>query len=405
MKNIKNDTYAINAPIPERLQKIKSALVCLSLLLCGIFGMTAFVSLGYPLVVYAASDASASMTFMAESKEDDEYYYDCSDEYVVLNQDHTGMVVADRCAYTIEWSLDGDNLVWTDHMDYKFEGTMTDENTIQGNYRSNLYTYVLSDEAAPIMSLSPESWGESLGYVTDEADILTDDEEAKLSAQAKEISEKYQCAVYIVTLDDMRNFTKSYSIETCAEEIRAGYNLGYGSGHDLVMLVLSMSERDYDLMTFGDFGNESFTDYGKDRVEEKFLDDFADDEWYNGFADYLSQCDRLLKLSSEGKPLDVGTSPAYTVVAILASLVIGFIIALIICGIIRGTMRKTSEKSDAANYVLQNGVHIVHRQDLFMRTSETRVYDPPEKSDGGGGGGGGGTSTSSSGSSHSSGKF
>ena len=403
MKNIKKDTYAINAPISEKFHKIKAALICLSLLLCGIFGMTALVSLEYPLAVYAASDASASMTFMAESKEDDEYYYDCSGEYVVLNQDHTGMVVADGCAYTIEWSFDGDKLVWTDHMDYKFESTMIDEKTIQGNYRSNLYTYVLSDETAPIMSLSPEGWGQSLGNVTDEADILTDDEEAKLSAQAKEISEKYQCAVYIVTLDDMRNFTKSNSIETCAEEIRAGYNLGYGSGHDLVMLVLSMSERDYDLMAFGDFGNESFTDYGKDHMEDKFLDDFADNEWYNGFTDYLSQCDKLLKLSSEGKPLDVGTSPAYIGVSVIASVIIGFIVALIICCIIKGTMRKTSEKSDASSYVLQNGVHIVHSQDLFMRTTETRVYDPPQRSDNDSGGGG--TTVSSSGSSHSSGKF
>ena len=47
MKNIKNDTYAINAPISEKLHKIKAALICLSLLLCGIFGMTALVSLGY----------------------------------------------------------------------------------------------------------------------------------------------------------------------------------------------------------------------------------------------------------------------------------------------------------------------------------------------------------------------
>lgn len=391
------------------MRRLKLILMSVGLLLCSAFCMTALTAYLYPVEVYAASDADTSVTFNAQSKEVGGDVYDCSDEYVVLNEDGSGMVVADKCAYTIEWSVDGEQLSWTDHMGKQFEGTITD-GKIQGTYRKNTYTYTQASNAAPITTLAPDRWHDGLACVTDQADILTDDEADDLNARAREISDQYQCMVYIVTLDDMRNFTQSYSIETCAEEIRAGYDLGYGNGRDLVMLVLSMAERDYDLMAFGDFGNATFTDYGKSVVEEEFLDDFRDDEWYNGFADYLSQCENLLQLSADGEPLDVAISSdyvthvihsgSYIVASVLISLLIGFIIAMIICFIIRATMRKTSEKTDAANYVLKNGVHIVRRQDLFMRTSETRVYDPPESSSNSGG-----TSTSSSGSSHSSGKF
>lgn len=381
---------------------ISSMLFCIPGLILSIFFLVVLASYEIPLVAYADSDDT--MTLVAESKTDDDgYSYDCDVEYAVLNNDYTGMVVVDECAYTIEWSYDDGKLTWTDHMGEKFYGTLDGNQEITGEYRDRIYTYIVSDEDAKIISLAPDRWNIGLDYVTDQADILTDDEESQLRANADKISQEYGCMVYIVTLDDMRNFTQGDSIERTAEEIRAGYDLGYGSEHNLIMLVLSMAERDYDLMAFGDFANTSFTDYGKNHMEDKFLDDFADNEWYNGFTDYIFQCDKLLKLSSEGKPLDVGTSPAYIGVSVLASVIIGFIVALIICCIIKGTMRKTSEKSDASSYVLQNGVHIVHSQDLFMRTSETRVYDPPQSSDSDSGGGG--TTVSSSGSSHSSGKF
>lgn len=41
-------------------------------------------------------------------------------------------------------------------------------------------------------------------------------------------------------------------------------------------MLLSMEYRDYDIMAHG-YGNIAFTDYGKEKMAERFLDEFGDD--------------------------------------------------------------------------------------------------------------------------------
>lgn len=43
-------------------------------------------------------------------------------------------------------------------------------------------------------------------YVSDTAGLMNMDQWQQLESEAKRISEKYQCGVYIVTLDDFRNY-------------------------------------------------------------------------------------------------------------------------------------------------------------------------------------------------------
>lgn len=266
----------------------------------------------------------------------------------------------------------------------------------------------------PAMSLAPESWGQGLGYVTDAADILTDSEEAELTNLAQSISERFSCGVYIITVYDFTDYTSSGSIELCAEEISSGYDLGLGEDHDLVLLMLSMAERDYDLMAHGSVGNAAFTDYAKSVMEDDFLDDFGDDEWYGGFRDYLSGCEEMLSAYANGEPVDIGSDSFRVTVdsydhtahsasvggSLLFSLLLGFIIALTVCLIIKSGMRSAKEQTEADSYIGKNGVNFTDRRDIYTHTTETRVYDPPEKPSGGGG-----TTIGGGGSSHSSGKF
>lgn len=261
-----------------------------------------------------------------------------------------------------------------------------------------------SESEASLSDIAPDRYGEGLNYVTDQADILSDDEENDLSARAAAISDAYQCMVYIVTVDDFTKYCDWYNIEYFADDLREAYNLGYGSDHDLVLLLLSMSDRDYDLMAHGDFGNASFTDYGKEVMEDKFLDNFKNDDWYGGFSDYLDQCEKLLKQSAKGRPLDINTSVRSRVISGIFSGLIGLVISWVVCEWLRSRMRPAAIKNEARSYVPDGGVQITNRRDVFVRTTVNRIYSPRSK-DSGGGGGHGGTSVSSSGSSHSSGKF
>lgn len=43
-----------------------------------------------------------------------------------------------------------------------------------------------------------------LNYVTDDAGILTDSQWEDLEQRAQQVSEEYQCGVYMITVDDLR---------------------------------------------------------------------------------------------------------------------------------------------------------------------------------------------------------
>ena len=171
-------------------------------------------------------------------------------------------------------------------------------------------------------------------YVFDVYGLLTNSEQRKLENRAEEISEQYGCGVYIVIVDDYEDY--AYYVETAAEYIYEDTGLGMGSKRDGVMLLLSMHDRDYDIVAYG-YGNTAFTDYGKERVAEEFKDDFRSNDWYNGLNDYLNICERYLGYAENGKPVDVGHDPEHIDwgrVLFKAALIV--LVPMIVAGIVVG---------------------------------------------------------------------
>lgn len=74
-------------------------------------------------------------------------------------------------------------------------------------------------------------------------------------------------------------------------------------------------------------------------MEDCFLDNFADNDWYGGFADYAEECGTYLALAESGTP--VKASPWGGVVL---AVVIALMIALVICLILKGKMKSVRKK-------------------------------------------------------------
>ena len=259
-------------------------------------------------------------------------------------------------------------------------------------------------------------------HVYDEADLLSDSQWQKLEQLADDISEKYNCGLYIVTVDDFTDYTNDYDVVSAAQNIYENMDFGYGQGRDGQMLLLSMADRDYALVAYGDFANMSFTDYGKDVVADAFLDDFRGNDWYGGFTDYLNTCEYLLEESSNGTPVDIlvpddpydpyipyqkPTLMDY-VERFLIMLIPGFLVSLIICAILRSKSKTVHIAADANRYV-DSGLRLFASNDMFLHRSQSRRrLDTENRSSSFHGGGGshyGGTTVNSSGFSSKSGKF
>ena len=246
----------------------------------------------------------------------------------------------------------------------------------------------------PVLAAEPR-----LDHVTDAAGLLTDEQWETLEDKAQLISKQYQCAVYIVTLDDFTNYVATDSVYEAAKAIYREYDLGWGQDNSGVLLLLSMAERDYTLIAYG-YGNTAFTDYGKDKLADMFLDDFAEDDWYGGFCDYLEKSTSMLKSARAGKPLDVDSNPLIRFVGLLISIGLGCLCAFLICCPLWERMKSVSVKTEADAYIRAGSVAFTAREDQFSRTTQTRVKI--EKSPGGGSGG---TTVDRDGFSGKSGKF
>ena len=245
-------------------------------------------------------------------------------------------------------------------------------------------------------------------YVVDQAGILNSSEQAMLEKQAADLSEQYQCGVYIVTVSDFTQLADYADIRSFAEAYYKQNGLGMGSQQSGILLVLSMAERDYSLIAYGN-GNTILTDYGREQMlNNDILPKLSDDDYYGGFSAYLTTTGEYLKLAAAGTPFDVNSDPAKLAMErmIKIGVVIGvpLIAALIVVLILRKQMKTAGVLTTAGGYIVKNGVNMRTTQDQFLYRNVVRV-PIPRNVNRGGGGGGGGTTISSSGFSGSSGKF
>lgn len=241
------------------------------------------------------------------------------------------------------------------------------------------------------------------GHVSEESELISPLEVDSLNDLAKEVSNRHNCEVYILVVDDFTTSGKS-DIYDFAQDVYGRQGLGYGSDHCGVMLTLSMEDRDYNILAHGDYANMAFTDYGKDLLSEVFLDDFRNGNWYQGFYDFINECDSMMQLADEGNPVDVPPAKKAPVpVKVAGSAVLASIFALFSAnGQVNSLKRgmKTAKKATRATEYI-GSVNLRVKDDVFVNRIVTRT--PIERSSGGKSNGG--TTVNSGGFSGKSGKF
>ena len=211
-----------------------------------------------------------------------------------------------------------------------------------------------------------EETGPLLYNVTDDAYILTDDELLELETEAEAVTEKYGVGVYIVTVDNYLNYYDCEDAYVATYSIYHDYNMGVGEDRDGIMLLLSLGDRSYGLFSYGEKSEYAFDDYGLDVLEDEFLDNFGNDDWYGGFSDYISECSSYLEQAEAGDP--VRESPAFFIV-----LIIGFALFVAFLSVANLWIRmgKVAEMSKADNYITGN-LNVTEKKDTFAYQTQVR---------------------------------
>lgn len=213
-----------------------------------------------------------------------------------------------------------------------------------------------------------------LTYVTDTYGLLTDSEKAALEAQAAAASAKHGSSFYILVVRDYLDYAQdTFRFAQAAYE---EYNLGWGEDKEGTMLLLSMADRDYELLFH--CADEVFTEYGRDKMEERFLGYFRNNDFAGGFREYLDCCDEYYDAYEDGHPIDRPRN-------YLLALIPGALAALFTGPAVKAPMKSIGVKRNANAYV-EGSVQITNRQDLFVNHTQTRVRRQTQQNRSGGSG-------------------
>ena len=237
--------------------------------------------------------------------------------------------------------------------------------------------------------------------VVDQAGLLSDGEEAQLSDQLDEISERQQVDVVVVTADSL----EGASAMEYADDFFDYNGYGLGDERDGILFLISMEDRSWYISTSG-YGIVAVTDAGLEYMSEKFLPYLKDGEYAKAFGEYALQCDDYITQAQAGTPYDVDhipTEPFSHAGALLIAIAVGVVAALIATGIMRLGLHSVYSKIEADSYVKKNSLRLTREHELFLYKTVTQREKPKEErssNSSSSSSGGSSTHTSSSGKTH-----
>lgn len=213
-----------------------------------------------------------------------------------------------------------------------------------------------------------------LSYVTDTANLLGAGEKTQLENRAAAISEKYGLGVYIIAVDDYRKYSSHSEIFDSCVEIYEKYTLGWGEDQAGTVLMISMDDRDYTLDFNSERADYAFTEAGRDKMENRILPYFRNNDYYGGFSEYLNCCEEYLEAASQGSPVGEGERSSADEKGGLGALVAlpGVIISAITGMVVTAPMKSTGLKHEANDYAVPGSLHIVGQSDMFTHRTVTR---------------------------------
>jgi len=216
---------------------------------------------------------------------------------------------------------------------------------------------------------APEQEGaeRQFGYVFDTVPLLGDGEWNRLENMAETVSTRYGCGVYIVTVDDYKEYGTG-DVFDVATQIYHDDDIGFGvgAGRDGIMLLLSMDNRDWSMFVYGENAEYAFNSYGQEQLEDIFLANFADNDWYGGFSNYIETCGEYLAKAEAGKP--VRSNPLW---GIGLSAGLSCLVALAVCMVMKRKMKTARQKIEADAYISDSGLMLTASHDHYTHTTET----------------------------------
>lgn len=181
--------------------------------------------------------------------------------------------------------------------------------------------------------------------VTDDADLLSDSEERQLEDKLAKISEKYDCDVIVLTVDNIG----SVDPNKYANDFFTSNGFGMGKADSGVSLMISIESRDWAVTahsTSAKKGAQKIFPYTKtDAIGEYILNDLSAGNYYRAFDGYADKVESYLH---QYKLKRIAVIPI--------AIVLGAIISLIIMSGQKATLKSVHTQPAARSYLVTSNV-------------------------------------------------
>lgn len=217
--------------------------------------------------------------------------------------------------------------------------------------------------------------------VCDGADLLTEGEEAALLSKLDEISVRQRTDVAVVTAYTLGGKTPA----EYAGDFYDNNGFGFGDGKDGVLLLVSMEDRDWYILTNG-FGNTAVTADGIEYISNSITHYLSNEEYAQAFGTYAELCDEFFAQAQSVEPYGEGNMPkeSFNVLfSLCISAALGFAVAFISTGIMRGKLKTVRHQPAASNYIKDGSMNVTECRDLYLYSHISRIPRPKESGSGG----------------------
>ena len=207
----------------------------------------------------------------------------------------------------------------------------------------------------------------------DEADLLTDSEEAALMGKLAAVSTGYEAQIVVVTIASM----DGGNIDTYVDYVYDSMGFGYGENYDGVLLLVCLDPREYRILSNG-FAGVAIDPDDISKISDEIVGDLSDGDYAGAFDEFVDECAYYLDGHINGFPFNAGKSLAI-------SLIVGVVIGLIVAFVLKGQLKSVHSQSRAQEYVKNGSMHVNLSNDMFLYRTVTRTKKQSSSSSGSGG--------------------
>ena len=243
-------------------------------------------------------------------------------------------------------------------------------------------------QAAPPPKAQTQEQTIGADRVIDEAEILTDSEEAALDTKLADIEQSHKVRILIGTMKSTDGIMLGKIANNIVDEISGDADNG------TIVLLLSMKERDWYISTDNKMRMRITDGKGVEYLSGEFLPDLKEGKYAAAFTTFAATTDEMLTYyEKEGEPYDPANAFNLMAfgIALACALILGGTIYYMLCEY-ESNVRSATE-ADA--YLNHDSFRLTQNEDNFLYTTVTRQTKEKKESSSGSN-----VSTSSSDSSH-----